>query len=304
MASLRLRLSAATARMLFKPWVARSTDPEEVRAAFLRHARRTHIAPPGMACRAGRMGGVAVQWVSCGPVTGPEILLYIHGGGFICGHPDTHHHIVADLCRRLGCEAVMPIYRLAPEHPFPAGFEDVRDAYLALVESGRDPGRIVVMGDSAGGNLAMALVAWLNAEGLPMPRALVPISPVLDMSNTADSLRSNARSDAILVADRFDELGQMYLQDAPRDDPRASPLMADYPRLPPTLFHVCDDEILRDDTLNMQAHLIAQGHDPLVRSWPSGLHVFHLLRGWVPEADAALADIADWIRTLRKPHDS
>ena len=304
MMSLRLRVTAAASRLFFKPWVARATDPVVVREAFRRHARRQHLAPPFMACRSGRLGDIPAQWVSCGPVDGPEVIFYIHGGGFVVGHPETHQHIVADLCARLRCEAVMPIYRLAPEHPFPAGFEDIRDAYLALVDSGRPPGRIVLMGDSAGGNLVMALLGWLNAEGLPMPRAAVPISPVLDLANQAESLKTNAHSEAILVAARFDELCEMYLQGAPHDDPRASPLRANYPNLPPTLFHVCEDEILRDDTLEMQARLVAQGHDPLVRSWPGGLHVFHLMRGWIPEADRALEDIANWIKELRTQRDS
>lgn len=299
MMSLRLRVVSTISRLVFKPWAGRATDPAHVRAAFLRHARRMHLSPPHAAYGNGHLGDVPVRWVRCGPVTNGETLFYVHGGGFIVGHPDTHRHIVAELCRDLGCEAVMPVYRLAPEHPFPAGLEDVFAAYCALVDSGRDPDSIVLIGDSAGGNLVMALLQMLCERDLPMPRATVPISPVLDLTGGSDSLRENARTDAILSADRFDDLMEMYLQGHDRSDPRASPLFGNFPCLPPMLFHVCDDEILRDDTLRMQSHLIGLGHDPLVRSWPGGLHVFHLMRGWVPEADEALRDIAGFIRSLR-----
>ena len=163
-------------------------------------------------------------------------------GAFICAKS-----MVAKLCALLKCEAVMPDYRKAPEHPFPAGFNDVCAAYTALVESGRDPAQIVVAGDSAGGCLVMGLLAWLNETGQPMPRAAVPISPVLDMAEELPSMRGNKRSEALLVADKFDALKEMYLQGHAPDDPHVSPLRARFDRLPPTLFHVCDGEILRDD---------------------------------------------------------
>lgn len=304
MISARLRLVSFLTRALVKPRLRAAQDPLELRRAFEKNARLLHRAPPHMAMRAGRLGKVPVEWVSCGTVDADDILFYVHGGAFVAGSPATHRHIAAHLCARLRCEAVLPDYRLAPEHVFPAGLEDVLAAYDALVASGRDPARITVLGDSAGGNLVMGLLARLDRNGSPMPRAAVVISPVLDLSATADSIRQNAARDVLLPADRFDRLNAEYLGGHPVTDPRVSPVLAQYRRLPPMLFHVSEGEILRDDTLNMQAKLIAAGHDPLVRCWPGAFHVFHILRGWLPEAGAALDDIAAFIRARRPASDS
>lgn len=304
MTSRRLRLVSWYFRTVIKARVKHVGDPLEVRARFETMSRRAQKAPPYSVKRHGAMGGVPVLWVASGPVQNPEVVFYIHGGGFILGSPETHYHVVAKLCRLLKCEAVMPRYRLAPEHPFPAGLNDVLAAYEALVASGREPSRIVVMGDSAGGCLTMALIAHLNQTGQPMPRAAVPISPVLDLRGVSDSIRDNAAKEAVLVAERFQELMDMYLEDHSREDPLASPYLADFAALPPTHFHVSADEILRDDTLNMVDKLKAAGHAVTVRMWDTSFHVFHLMRGYVPDADAALRDIAEFIRGLRRSADS
>ncbi|MEM7440869.1 MAG: alpha/beta hydrolase [Pseudomonadota bacterium] len=304
MTSARLRLLSALARAFVKPRLRRADDPIEVRQRFEDQARHSHRAPPHTVRRKGDMGGVPVLWVSSGPITSPKILFYVHGGAFILGSPETHFHMVAKVCRLLGCEAVMPRYRLAPVHRFPAGLTDVIAAYEGLIASGRDPGQITVMGDSAGGCLMMGLLAHLNTTNQPMPASAVAISPVLDLTGQSESLRQNAASDAFLVADRLDDLNTFYMGDDPRDDPRASPLWADFPRLPPLLFHVSDDEILRDDSLRMIDKLKALGHAPQLKRWATSFHVFHLMRGYVPEADEALRHIADFIQAQQPTADN
>lgn len=294
--SARLRIAEHLGRLLVKPRLARAQDPLDEREGFERQARRLFRAPPHSAFRNGRLGRVPVAWVSCGAVRSPLIVLFVHGGGFIAGSPRTHWHMAAHLAHGLRCEAVLPDYRLAPEHRFPAALDDVEAAYEALVRSGRGPETVALVGDSAGGCLVMGLLERLNRRGAPMPLAAVAISPVLDLTGSSPSVRDNARSEALLPAERFPDLRRFYLGDHPADDPEVSPLFARFARMPPTLFHACEGEILRDDTLRMQSALVAQGHEPLVRLWPSALHVFHLLCGWVPEAGEALDDIADFIR--------
>ncbi|MCP5085954.1 MAG: alpha/beta hydrolase [Rhodobacteraceae bacterium] len=298
--SLRLAILSFFTKLVVKRWLARETDVPKVRAAFERHARRVHRAPPLADYRDGVLKGESadcpVRWVSCGGVTSGDTLFYIHGGGFIVGAPETHQHMTAHLCRKLGVEAVMPRYRLAPENPFPAGFDDVAACYRALLQSGRDPNRIIIGGDSAGGGLMLSLLAWLSREGLPMPLCCFAISPATDFTNSGHSQVENAGSDVAFDPDRFEDLRDMYLAGQDPKTPHISPLFAEIDHCPPVLFHVCDREILRDDTLMMQNRLMEQGAEVLVRSWPNAFHVFHLMVGYVPEAKQALDDIARFVR--------
>ena len=302
--SIRLNLLSGFTRLVIKRWLAKVVEVTDLREAFERHAKRVHIAPPFAAYRNGFLGKIPVKWVSCGRQTSDDILFYVHGGGFVVGSPETHQHMVAYLCRSLGIEAVMPRYRLAPEHPFPAGFEDVVASYRALVASGRDPSRIILGGDSAGGGLVFSLLAYISKHDLPRPKGVFALSPAVDFTRSGESMVENAETEAVLVAARFEEMSEMYLAGQDPKQPFASPLFADFPDCPPVLFHVADHEILRDDALSMQRHLLDQGADVLVRSWPNGFHVWHIMLGYIPEARQALNDIAAFIKQLRQPNDN
>jgi len=302
--STRLRFLSFFSRVFVKRWLSGMKDVQDLRLTFKKQAARTHISPPYSDYRTGRIGRKGrkskVKWVSCGKVRNDDLLFYIHGGGYILGSPNTHKHMIAHLCRSLGTEAVLPFYRLAPEHPFPAGFNDVVAGYHAVVVSGRDPGRIIFGGDSAGGGLMFALLAYLAKNSLPMPLCCFAMSPSVDFTDGSRSREENANKDAVLVANRFGELRDMYLGAHDPKDPVASPLFAELPNCPPVLMHVGDDEILLDDTLSMQNHLEAQGVDVLVRNWPTGFHVWHMMLGFVPEAREALDDIARFVAKHQK----
>jgi len=300
MMSCRLRGLSWFTRRFVKRWLAKVQEIADLREGFERHAKRTHISPPLADYRNGDIGKIRVKWVACGPIQSEDTLLYIHGGGYVAGSPDTHKHMVAHICARLGIEAVMPQYRLAPESPYPAAIEDVIACYHGLLLQGRDPSRIIIGGDSAGGGLGFSLLAYLDKQSLPRPLCAFALSPVVDFTHSGDSIRTNAKSEVVLVADRIAEMDQMYLNGANPADPAVSPLFADYSNCPPVLIHVADQEILRDDTLAMQSHLLEKGVDVLVRSWPGGFHVWHILRGYVPEARNALNDVADFIRTQQR----
>lgn len=304
MNSLRLCLYSVFTQLVIKPWVARVQNPAEARQAFENHAKRMHVHPASADYRNGTVSGVPVTWVSRGAIERDEVLLYVHGGGFIVGSPDTHKHMVAEIAGDLGIEAVMPRYRLAPEHPFPAGFDDVVTTYNGLIDRGLRADQIILGGDSAGGNLVLALLAHLSDANADLPQSAFVISPVVDMSGGFGSLKSNGKSEVLLCSDRFDELGAMYLGDQDRKQPYASPFYAEFDRCPPILFHHSDGEMLRDDTLEMQSKLVSQGHDVLVRSWPNAFHVFQIMTGHFPEARAAIKDIVAFIKARRKPDDS
>lgn len=299
MMSWRLRVFSWFSRHFVKRWLANVKEVPDLRVGFERHAKRSHISPPLADYRNGVIGNIPVKWVSCGPVLNDDTLIYIHGGGYVAGSPDTHQHMVAYLCRGLATEAVLPEYRLAPENPFPAAIEDIIACYHGLIAQGRDPARFIIGGDSAGGGLVFSLLAYLAKEDLTPPVCAFALCPVVDFTHAGDSLKSHAESEAVLVYNRIEELDQMYLNGANPADPAVSPLFADFPNCPPVLIHVTDQEILRDDALAMQNHLLEQGADVLVRSWAGGFHVWHIMVGYLPEARVALKDVVDFVKVWR-----
>lgn len=223
------------------------------------------------------------------------ILFYIHGGAFIFGAPETHQHLAADLASKMGLMGYLPRYGLAPEIPFPGGIQDIISSYCALLETGVDSRNIVLGGDSSGGCFVLLLLAYLAKENLPMPVCSFALSPVTDLTYSGESFRKNKYSDVALVADRFDFVNGLYLNDQDPFLPSISPLFAEYYGVTPILLHASEKEILCDDTLRMAEKLAKQKVDVTVKIWPNNYHVFHLLRGRIKEADQAVKDIVTFV---------
>lgn len=287
-------------RHVQKPWLARVGDPARARAVFERNARLARM-PAGVMCRPRQIGGVRGLWVGCPAAQGPardRVLLYLHGGAFVMGSPATHAALAARLCARTGAEAFLPDYRLAPEHPFPAAFDDACAAWSGLVARGYAPGAILAGGDSAGGGLALALLGALCAAGGDRPRAVFALSPWTDLTLSGASLSENAARDPLLPAERLAEIRDVVLAGADPADPRASPLMARFTGAGPVFLQAARDEILRDDTLRMAGRLRSSGVEVELDLWESAPHVLAMFQGWVPEADEAVRRLALFIRRV------
>ncbi len=277
-------------RLTAKRYFARVTDPQQARLDMERACARMLRAPPGTVVVATPIGpGGAVSIRSGRGQASGKICLYFHGGGYISGSPQTHTPMVARLSRLARVECVVPRYRLAPEAPHPAAFEDAVAAWQDLRAQGYGRRDIVIGGDSAGGGLALALLAWLCESG-EAPAGLIAFSPWTDLSGAGASLAQNAGRDPMLPAHRFEEAAQFYLQGAPARTATASPLFAAFPACPPVFLQCSDSEILRDDTLRMAAHLRSFGAEVTLQVWPGAPHVWQMFDGWIPEARAALAE--------------
>lgn len=286
-------------RLIEKPRLARAT-PEEMRRRFTRLAKLSFWPPRGTRYSLTEMhhAGQALPALTVNAAASGPLLLYFHGGGYVFGSPETHKSMLATLSKLCDCPAILPRYRLAPEHTFPAAPEDALHAYHAVMDH---PGGVVLGGDSAGGGLALALLGEITRLGLPQPLGTFVLSPLTDLRFCAPSLRDNASSDVVLPAARTGEFAQTYLQGANPDDPRGSPIHAGFKGAGPVRFAVSDSEILLDDSTRMAERLRAQGvtvsfdlqHD-LPHAWP----LFHNI---LPEARATLRDIAGWITTLSPP---
>lgn len=239
-----------------------------------------------------RPGGL--HWISSGPSRPGKAILYFHGGGYIVGSPWTHAPMLARLSRLAGVEVCAPVYRLAPETPFPGAFEDACAAWRRLRALGYASRDIVVGGDSAGGGLALALLAHLCQSGEP-PAAAFALSPWTDLALTGDSLRRNAGTDALLPVARIAELARHAVSVEAAHDPRISPLYAEFPDCPPVMLHYSMTEILADDTLRMADRLRRFGADVQVEALEDAPHVWHLLDGIIPEARDSLRRLARFV---------
>ena len=302
--SLRLGALNLVLRLAVKPRLAWLKEPEAARRELTLAARFGFRAPPYSLWLPGRVpgpaGDLAVLRISSGAVDRRRVILYLHGGAYVAGSPDTHRAMLARLSLLSGVPVLAPDYRLAPEHAFPAALEDAAAAWRHLYDAGYDPEHIVIGGDSAGGGLAFALLSRLCRAGTP-PAAAFAFSPWVDLTGRSPSLVDNARADPLLPVARLAEVAEMYLHGHPSDDPEASPVMATYPAPPPVLLQHAQTEILRDDTLRLADRLRSFGGVVTVESWPSAPHVWHLADGWVPEARDALGRAAAFVRAALRP---
>lgn len=224
-----------------------------------------------------------------------RVVLHLHGGGFAMGSAGSHRALAGRIGEACKARVVLPEYRLAPEHPFPAGLDDALAVYRALLTSGTPAEQILVTGDSAGGNLAVALMFRLRAAGLPMPRALLLLSPLLDLTCSGETMQTRAEVDPWLKPELFAPIVGCYLGGADLADPLCSPLFGNLAGLPPMLLQVGDHEILLSDSTRMAERAEAAGVEVELEVYPQVWHVFHLMAPMLPEAMQAFARMREFV---------
>ena len=299
--SLRLRLLNRFLRIFVKRRLARMRDPQKARRDLERAARLLFRAPPlSLILPIKTTGELPALWISNRPsrlAKRRPVILYVHGGGFVAGSPQAHAKMLARLSRLSAMEVFAPTYRLAPEHPFPAAVNDVNEAYNHLISKGYDPDDIILGGDSAGGTLALGLLARLCQEGRP-PRGLFAFSPLTDFRFESRSFDENARRDPLLPSSGKERLRDMYLNGHSPQDPRVSPILATFPAPPPVFLQLSSSEILKDESFNMAERLRDFGGAVSIDEWSDAPHVWVLFDGLLPEAREALRRVADFLRAL------
>ena len=223
-------------------------------------------------------------------------LLYLHGGGYCIGSPLSHGVMVSRFAAVMGVPAIVPNYRLGPEHPFPAAVEDGVKAWRHLLDAGLDPARMVIAGDSAGGGLTLATLIAIREAGLPRPACAVPLSPWADMACDGDSFVSRAAVDPIVQQAMIRQLAAMYVGDADPLQPLASPMRGDLSGLPPLLIQVGDRETLLDDSRRVAERARAAGVDVRLEIEPGQIHVFQIFARQLDEGMAAIRRMGAFIR--------
>ncbi|MFG1819389.1 alpha/beta hydrolase fold domain-containing protein [Kribbella sp. NPDC049174] len=238
-------------------------------------------------------GGVPALQVGTG---GTPSVLHLHGGGFVLGSAYGYRALAGALAISTGSAVLLPDYRLAPEHPFPAAVEDARSAYLWLLEQGVAPDELIVSGDSSGGGLAMSLLLMLREQGLPLPAGAVLLCPGLNLAEALDG------SSPLAMHDHFKTMAQVttwYVGSHSVDDPLLSPLNADLDGLPPMLVQSASGDSVGDDMRRLVEHAEKAGVEVVAELYPADTHVFQLFWSFLPEAQQAMTRIGEFTAQLR-----
>lgn len=240
-------------------------------------------------------GPVRGEWVRPRNQTNTGVILYLHGSGYAICSPRTHRGLVARLARYTRLPAFCVEYRLAPEHRYPAAADDVEAAYAWLIRQGYAANDIVIAGDSAGGHLALDLIAENARTGRAQPRSVVLFSPLLDLTLELAAQQEKVRRDPIISAAAAKKLVGLYTAHQPTDLPRLALRLEQSETLPPFLIQAGGVEMLRADAEEMARMVQDAGGTAQLQVWPGQIHVFQALSRLIPEARAALRDAADFI---------
>jgi epsilon-lactone hydrolase len=227
--------------------------------------------------------------------TATATILYLHGGGYYFGSPRSHRAIAFGLATRANARVFSLDYRLAPEHRFPAALDDSLAAYRRLLADDVPAQSIVLVGDSAGGGLALATLLALRDAAEPLPAAAVLFSPWTDLTCSGESMRTNEGRDPMYHASIFPRVAAQYLGTADARNPYASPLFGELKNLPPLLIQVGDTELLLDDSTRVATKARAAGVDVEVQIWRNVPHIFQIWTPFMPEAREALSRAAAFI---------
>jgi acetyl esterase/lipase len=267
-------------RSIFDEWHQPTREPEDV------------------TYREETVGGVPGIWALPIRADTSKVLLYTHGGGFAVGSASSHRKLAGHVAKALGVTALVLDYRRAPEHPHPAQVEDGVAAFTALIERGIAPADITTIGDSAGGNLAVAIPLALREQGKPLPGRVIAFSPWLDMENAGETLVSNAATDALVNVQLLEGMIAGVLAGGAIDPktPLANPLYADLTGFPKLYINAGSLETLADNATRLADKAEAAGVDVTLSVVEGMQHVFPFLAGNAPEADDEIAAIAKWYR--------
>ncbi len=238
--------------------------------------------------------GVPCEWIVPKNSATDQVLLYLHGGGFVLGLTSLHLEMVAYLAQKLGMRVLMVDYCVAPEFPFPAPLDDCVSAYRWLVKQGFSGQNIVVAGDSAGGNLTITTLMTLRDAGDPLPAAGACLSPVGNMEARGGLLKG--QYDPLLHPRAATLYNKSYVADNDPRTPLLSPVFGDWRGLPPLLVHCGEDEILREDAVQIEKLAKAAGVDVQLEIYPRMWHVWQIYPS-LPQAVQSLDDIAGFLKS-------
>jgi monoterpene epsilon-lactone hydrolase len=243
--------------------------------------------------------GVPALWCIPEGSDPDRVLLHSHAGGSVVTSMHTDRKAIGHIAKAVGGRALVPNYRRSPEHKFPAQIDDVEKAYRWLLAQRVRPENIASIGHSIGGNFAVSLAVRLRDKGVPLPAAILSVSPWYDIEMKNETLESNAETDALLSRPLIETFREAWIggTGVAGNDPRVNLLCADLTGLPPIMVYYGAHEMLAGEAVEFAKRAKDAGVDVSLHSLPEGQHNFILGAGRVPEVDQAIAKIAGWLRS-------
>jgi acetyl esterase/lipase len=295
-----LRLPPALMRQGMRQLGRRVLDPAlawEVQRRRFDQVMRTSLMPRGTSVTESTLDGVPAEVVMAAAARPGRTVVHFHGGGYCLGSARMMRTWAAHLSAQAACRVIVPEYRLAPAHAWPAALDDAHAVLKALLGEA-EPASIVVSGDSAGGGLALALVLAMRDAGDRLPAGCILMSPWLDLARDRFALPELVRKDLLLNPPWLEACAAAYADPAQWPDPRVSPLRASHDGLPPLLIQAASDDLLAPDAELLATSASAAGTDVTYTKWPNMWHDFALLPGLVAAADSALSQSAWFVTTV------
>jgi len=272
------------------------TKTVEEHRVILRRFSDIRPIPPACKTEPALIEGVPCEWITTPESRPDKVVVYLHGGSWIFGDLSSARP-VGVLLAEMGDFTVLAVdYRLAPEHPFPAGLDDCEAVYRHLLEKGFPPDKIGLFGDSAGGNLSLCLLHRLREEGVPFPAAVACASPVTDLQ-PGSSMRQ-LESDLNYTRYKGEEwdIFSLYLAGVDPRDPSISPILGDMTGFPPILLHVGADEALCEDNVAFAEQACAQGVKVICKVWNGMYHDFAIVGVTLKESKESMLEVSAFFR--------
>jgi acetyl esterase/lipase len=275
----------------------------QYRASGEQNARFSNRIPKDVEIEPFEIDGIHAEWISPSNMDTDKVILHLHGGGYVTGGINSHQAMCILMAQTLKMKVLLPEYRLAPEHPFPAALDDALTVYRWLLAQGYNAKDIIISGDSAGGGLALATVLSLRDQHEPLPAVVICMSPWADLTHTGQSHIANAKVDVVLSTDVLKEWALAYTEEANLRNPLVSPIYADFHGFPSFLIQVGSDEILLDDARMLADKAQTDGVNVTLKIWAGMWHVWHALGGLIPESKKAFEEIGTFIRNIIPSHE-
>ena len=267
------------------------------RAAYERFLLEQFPVPASTEVTEVDLDGVSALRVVAARAGQKATVLHFHGGGYVLGSAKSSVEYASRLSHALNGPCYTVDYRLAPEHPYPAAFDDAFSAYRGLLAAGVDPSTVFLSGESSGGGLALALAAALRRAGLPLPGGVIAICPLTDLTLRGPSVKANSGDDPAANRETLSNLVASYFQGHEPTDPMVSPLFADLADLPPVFLSAVEGEVLESDTTRFAERAKAAGANVQLKMVADSVHVFTLFP-FLPETAETLEEIGWWSRQL------
>ncbi len=279
-----------------KPEIANSVEAVlAFRTECEKGAERFGKIPDGIEVKPEVINMIVSEWLIPENAVPDKLLFYVHGGGYVSGSCNDHRSIVSKVSKATRLKTLLFEYGLAPENPFPAALNDTITIYQEILKKGYSPKNIIMMGESAGGGLCLASLLAIRDQNIPLPKAVVVISPWTDLSCSGESY-STKNKVSLAPLNSWTVFSGFYAAGSNITDPYISPLFGDLKGLPPLFINAGNADELFDDSLRLYEKARHAGIDVAFREGKDMIHCYPLLSPLFPEATDAMNEITAFIK--------